>query len=132
MDVHGDLVAVCLFNNSLLPFQPFYSRFGGVLLFRWEAVRTNEVPVPDGKPTTEPRIWHDPRSGILHIEGAIPGERMTIQVLDAQGRLVQEEHIRANPEHISVGLRSSASGIHHVRIITVSGRYGKHIAIGLD
>src|SRR5690606_11761005 len=40
LDVHGDLVVANYINNQGLPFQPYDSTYGGVVLFQWQATFT--------------------------------------------------------------------------------------------
>ncbi|HPF90576.1 MAG TPA: hypothetical protein PLL57_07950 [Flavobacteriales bacterium] len=95
VDVFGDRTAVCLLNNSFIVFppQPYYSRFGGMVLYTWEVERTTGLLAASGL-HRRPRLWPNPTTDQLSFTlDADPGALVRMAIMDAQGRRIMEQMV---------------------------------------
>lgn len=119
VDVFGDLVAVCYLNNSFIVFppQPYYSRFGGVVLFRWEVELASSVLAMDGLDRAV-RIQPNPAIDQLRITlDPAPDGLVELAIVDAQGRTIITRRTTLGPQGTAtIGVAALKPGIHAIRV----------------
>ena len=95
VDVFEDLAVACFLNNSFIPLppQPYYSRFGGVVIYGWELERASALTeVKDVDPTI--RIWPNPVAEGLRIAmDRAPNGTVDLVMTDAQGRTILTDNL---------------------------------------
>ncbi|MBK6368769.1 MAG: T9SS type A sorting domain-containing protein [Flavobacteriales bacterium] len=121
VDVHDGTVVGSYINNHGLPFQPYDSKYGGVVIFDWEvtfgtaveALRTSNM---------RPRILGNPSSGLVHIQLPPTGEKsIHINVVDIQGRFVRDARIVAEgtvQQLFKLDLTGQADGTYFITVST--------------
>ncbi|MBK8499210.1 MAG: T9SS type A sorting domain-containing protein [Flavobacteriales bacterium] len=92
VDVHGSMVAGSFINNHNLPAQPYYSKYGGVVLYEWTAEFSTGVLIQSAHVQTLVAT-PNPTSGAIALKGLLP--HASLSVFDAWGRLVLEERSTA-------------------------------------
>lgn len=116
VDVHGSLVVGNFINNQNLPLQPYYSRYGGVVLFDWVAEFSTGVPTT-GVAQDELIARPNPTSGMFEVLNVRRNARLRIS--DSFGRLVRE--VRTMDGSIVLDLRGAAPGTYSITEITDRG-----------
>jgi hypothetical protein len=110
VDVYGDLVVGNFINNHNLPLQPYDSKFGGVVLFNWEAEFATAVEEVDAVPPIH--FGPNPTTGPLHFTG---GGNAAFELYDAQGKMKTSGTIPA--EASAIDLSSAPAGPYLLRIL---------------
>jgi hypothetical protein len=87
IDVHGDLLVGNFINNHGLPTQPYDSKYGGVVIYRWEADLVTGLPQGTAQPCL-PRIAALPDGSGFELIRACAAEPTMLTVHDALGRCV--------------------------------------------
>ncbi|MBK9176137.1 MAG: hypothetical protein IPM46_07340 [Flavobacteriales bacterium] len=116
VDVHGSLVVGNFINNQNLPLQPYYSGYGGVVLFDWVAEFSTGVPT-SGVAQDELLARPNPTSGLIEVMNVRRNARLRIS--DSFGRLVRED--RPMNRSVVLDLRGIAPGTFSITEITDGG-----------
>jgi hypothetical protein len=117
MDVHGDRVAVCLLNNTLFPFQPFYVHFGGMLLFEWEAEFTTRIST-ENDPALDRALeaWPNPSSSKLIVRYELDQKTPAqLRLLDIHGRTVLDRTVPGSG-YLTLDLSTAAPGYYTITL----------------
>lgn len=126
VDVFGDRVAISLLNNSFFVFppQPYYARFGGVVLYEWEVDRTTALRA-EGHFDGSLRVWPDPATDQLSIAlDTAPGELVRMAIVDAQGRGIMEKTLALGQNGTAkIDITPLKPGMHVLRLESGAGTY---------
>lgn len=118
VDVFGDLVVGNFINNHGLPLQPYDSKFGGVVLFGWEASFTTSIT--NIAPRTTVRSVPNPSTGRSTL--ILPWsdrEGTMMRVVDLHGRVVLAKWLPpsvAPEQHIVLDLEGRPDGLYSVQL----------------
>lgn len=96
IDVHGDLLVGNFINNHGLPAQPYDSKYGGVVLYRWEADLVTSAGRDELRPC-DPRIAALPDGSGFELIRSCASKKVMLTVHDALGRCI------LGPRPLSVG-----------------------------
>lgn len=118
VDVHGGLAASCLLNNSFIffPPQPYYSYFGGLLLFEWAPEFTTGLAGVAGHGDAL-RIWPNPADDevFLEVDEARKGP-LRVVITDMRGRMMDERMVQAYGPSVRLSMADLVPGAYVVRI----------------
>lgn len=124
VDVHGSRVVGNFINNQNLPLQPYYSKYGGVVLFDWVPEFSTGVPgmINAGEQLI---AAPNPTTGILEIRNLRRNARL--RITDSRGTTVWEG--RLMNASTSVDLRSKAPGMYAITEFTEQGRRASRVLL---
>lgn len=120
VDVHGDLVVGNFVNNHNLPAQPYYSKYGGVVLFDWQVELSTGI-AGGASQVKYPYLnaWPNPSSGLMDVSywlyHATPAR---LRLMDVHGRVLQEQQLPAEPGRIVLDLSATAPGLYTIMLST--------------
>ena len=111
VDAHGGLVVSCYLNNSVLLGQPYYSNFGGVVIYAWSPQFPTGIEAPVGTILT---VIADPSGDGLVIDRPTNDGPAEVRVLDMNGRSVHQSILR--DARTRIDLAGTASGMYVVTV----------------
>ncbi|MCC6937785.1 MAG: T9SS type A sorting domain-containing protein [Flavobacteriales bacterium] len=132
VDVHGDRVVANFINNHGLPFQPYDSRYGGVVVFEWTV--DYHTSVAEACIMVAGAYAHpNPTTGVVNLDviTSQPGPT-TLRVHDVNGRPVLETKLFGKPwqdQRVFLDLSGHAPGIYHVSVVSANERLTTRIVM---
>lgn len=118
VDVRGGLAASCLLNNSFIffPPQPYYSYYGGLLLFEWTPEFTTGLPTGTNQAAAL-RVQPNPADEevILYLREARTGP-LRVLFCDSRGRTVDERIVSVRGTSLRLDVADIPPGAYVLRI----------------
>ncbi|MBK8339278.1 MAG: T9SS type A sorting domain-containing protein [Flavobacteriales bacterium] len=121
VDAHGGLVVSCYLNNSVLLGQPYYSNFGGVVIYAWSPQFATGIEAPVEAMLS---VVADPSGHGIVIDRPMSDGQAEVRLLDMNGRCVHRSAI--NCAHARIDLPGTAPGTY---VVTLRGSDGT-LAVG--
>ncbi|MEO8589271.1 MAG: hypothetical protein ABI432_07890 [Flavobacteriales bacterium] len=132
VDVYGNKVVANFINNHGLPLQPYDSKYGGVVIFEWQAEFATGLPAAHTVPAGIV-CGPNPTSGQLdlHITLSGPGPSI-LRLIDVHAREVFEQVLLGEPwaeQRVALDLSGNAPGIYCVTVASAHERHTATVAL---
>ncbi len=126
LDVFGDLVVGNFINNHGLAFQPYDSKYGGVVLYDWQIEFATSMTEQISERVL-PFLKSNPSSGMITVilPWVVPDDTW-VGVTDVHGRLVRAASLEpsaARQQEIVIDLSDRAEGLYQITLISGADRY---------
>ncbi len=118
IDVHGNLLVGNFINNHGLPLQPYDSKYGGVVLYAWEADVATGITGTAIRPCDPQLVALTDGSGFELVRPCGSKHADLLTVHDAMGRLVSQPRLLsagAGEQRDRIELNDDATGLFLIR-----------------
>lgn len=126
VDVFGDLAVGNFINNHGLAFQPYDSKYGGVVLYDWQIEFATSM-IERSNQRARPFLKTNPSMGMITI--LLPWmdpDGTWVGVYDTHGRTVRTASLEpssARQQEIVIDLTDRAEGLYQITLISGADRY---------
>ncbi|HMC96013.1 MAG TPA: T9SS type A sorting domain-containing protein, partial [Flavobacteriales bacterium] len=133
VDAFGDMVVGNFINTHGLPFQPYVSKYGGVVLYHRQVEFTTGIPMACEATPYGVYPWPNPSQGNIEVAIRLAHrEPAVLRIMDIHGRLVHEaalpEKVREG-QNIQVDLSREAPGLYYITVTSSRERRAASVAL---